>query len=142
MKRNRAFFLLVQILLATAGMNLQSCRHEIILPDNIPEICFEREVLPIFRNSCGITGCHDGSGEADYTLTNYLGISHAVVSGKPYESPAYEAIIERTGEERMPPDRPLDREKRTIIRLWIDNKVVDRPGGKAYFMSRHNITAS
>jgi mono/diheme cytochrome c family protein len=120
MKRNRAFFLLVQILLTTAGMNLQSCRHEIILPDNIPEICFEREVLPIFRNSCGITGCHDGSGEADYTLTNYLGISHAVVSGKPYESPAYEAIIERTGEERMPPDRPLDREKRTIIRLWIE----------------------
>lgn len=97
-----------------------SCKHEAIVPDNIPEVCFEREVLPIFRNSCGITGCHDGSGEDEYILTDYLGISHSVVSGKPYESPVYKAIIARRGEDRMPPDRPLPAQSRIIIRLWIE----------------------
>ncbi|MFZ2287414.1 MAG: c-type cytochrome domain-containing protein [Bacteroidales bacterium] len=120
MKLSRIYFLPLHFILAVACLNFISCRHELILPENIPEICFEHEVLPIFRNSCGITGCHDGSGEDDYILTDYLGISHSVISGKPYESPVYKAIIARTGEDRMPPDKPLSRESRMIIRLWIE----------------------
>lgn len=96
------------------------CKHELLIPVDIQEICFEREVLPIFRNSCGIAGCHSENGESNYILTDYYGISHSVVPGKPYESPVYKAIITRTGERRMPPDRPLALETRMIIRLWIE----------------------
>lgn len=120
MKSSRACNLLVQIILVSAGISFSSCKHELIIPDNIPEICFEREVLTIFRNSCGITDCHDGSGESEYELTDYLGISHLVVSGKPYESEVYKAIIAKTGDDRMPPDKPLSIESRMIIRLWIE----------------------
>jgi len=42
-----------------------------------------------------------------------------VVPGKPEESPVYKAVITSFGEKRMPPDRPLSLENRTILRLWI-----------------------
>ncbi len=120
MKLSRAHILPVYIIPVIIGINLLSCKHETVFPDNFPEICFEREVLPIFRNSCAITGCHDGSGEDDYILTDYLGISHSVASGKPYESEVYKAITAKSGDDRMPPDKPLSIENRTIIRLWIE----------------------
>jgi mono/diheme cytochrome c family protein len=66
-----------------------------------------------------MTGCHDGSGERNFHLTDYAGISQSVVAGKPYESPAYKAIIAKSGEGKMPPSNPLSLENRTIIRLWI-----------------------
>ncbi len=116
----RTYHGLIYLFLVIACLGLLSCRHEIVNSDNFPEICFEREVLPVFRNSCGITGCHAGNGDINYDLTDYLGISHSVVSGKPYESPVYRAIIAKTGENRMPPDRPLDLESRVVIRLWIE----------------------
>lgn len=120
MKINETYVLLVRLILVIACLNLLSCKHDAILSDNIPEICFEREVLPVYQNSCGMTGCHNGSGESGYSLTDYFGISHSVVAGKPYESPSYKAIIRRSGEGRMPPDRPVPLENRTIIRLWIE----------------------
>ncbi|MCJ7820243.1 MAG: hypothetical protein MUP53_03485 [Bacteroidales bacterium] len=96
-----------------------SCRHEAVLDQNLPEICFEREVLPIFSNSCALAGCHDATGESGYILNNYIDISHAVVAGNPEQSPVYKAIIISFGEGRMPPDKPLSLENRTLIRLWI-----------------------
>ncbi len=120
MNQSRYYILLVHLLLVGASTNLLSCRHELPLPDNIPQICFEGEVLPVFQNSCAITGCHDGSGESGYVLTDFIGISHSVVSGRPYDSPAYRAIIARSGEGRMPPDQPLSKESRIAIRLWIE----------------------
>lgn len=110
---------IVILLVASVSVSLSSCRHEAVLDQNLPEICFERDVLTIFRTSCSITGCHDGNGESDYVFNNYLDISHSVVPGKPEESPAYKAVITSFGEDRMPPDRPLSLENRTIIRLWI-----------------------
>src|SRR5512133_2658599 len=107
------------ILLVCISVSAASCRHEAILDQNVPEICFEREVLPIFRNSCSITGCHDGTGESHYVFDNYIDISHSVVSGIPEERPAYKAVIQSFGEGRMPPDRSLSLENRTILRFWI-----------------------
>jgi hypothetical protein len=119
MKRIRVYGLVAIFCLFGSALFYFSCKHELIVPDNIPEICFESEVLPIFQNNCSMTGCHDAVGESGYVLNNYIGISHAVVSGKPYESPAYKAIIAKSGEGKMPPDKPLSLENRTIIRLWI-----------------------
>jgi hypothetical protein len=98
---------------------ISSCIHNAYL-ENIPEICFEKDVLPVFQNSCAISGCHDGQGESDLVLNNYVSISHAVEPGNPYSSKAYKSIIAVSGENRMPPDKPLTLENRSFIRLWIE----------------------
>lgn len=107
------------ILIVTAiGWN-SACTHSADISD-LPEVCFEKEVLPVFQNSCAIAGCHDGNGESDLVLNNYLDISHAVIPGRPFDSEVYKAIIATRGENKMPPDQPLSLENRTIIRLWIE----------------------
>jgi hypothetical protein len=114
-----------------------SCTHNAVL-DNIPELCFERDVLPIFQNSCAISGCHDGAGESNLALNSYVPISHAVEPGKPYSSSVYKAIIATSGENMMPPNQPLSLYNRTIIRLWIEQGALlticqDTPGqGNGY----------
>ncbi|MBA4322230.1 MAG: hypothetical protein C0408_05370 [Odoribacter sp.] len=97
-----------------------SCRHDPLISSNIPVICFEKEVLPIFKNNCSMTGCHDGTGETDLLLNSYVPISHEVVPYDPLGSKVYQAIIARSGENKMPPDKPLSLVNRTIIRLWIE----------------------
>ena len=114
-----SFFLLV-VIIASTLMWISSCQHNLDLSSDLPEICFEKEVLPIFFNNCSITGCHDGKGEEGYALDNYINISHDVEPGNPGQSRIYRVITERLGESRMPPDKPLSLENRTIIRLWIE----------------------
>ncbi len=120
LKRVVVFYGWNSLILLLASCLLSSCKHAPALSTDFPEICFEGEVLTIFLNSCSMTGCHDGSSDNEYVLDNYIDISDAVISGKPYKSPAYRAIISTAGERRMPPDRPLSLENRTIIRLWIE----------------------
>lgn len=110
-----AFFLLITVVIRL----ITACTHKADISE-LPEICFERDVLPVFRNSCAISGCHDGQGESDLILGNYLDISHAVNPGRPFDSEVYKSIIATWGEERMPPDQPLSLENRTIIRVWIE----------------------
>lgn len=119
MKIDKILLSLGLILIFTILSWTTSCVHNANI-DNIPEICFERDVLPVFQNSCAISGCHDGSGESDLRLTSYVPISHAVDPGKPYSSKIYKSIIATSGENKMPPDNPLSLENRTIIRLWIE----------------------
>jgi hypothetical protein len=119
MKSDKNLLLPGLILFISIFSWVSSCTHE---PDlsNIPEVCFEKDVLPIFLNSCAISGCHDGTGESDLRLTSYVPISHGVEPGKPNSSKIYKAITSTFGENRMPPDRPLSIENRTLIRLWIE----------------------
>ena len=98
---------------------ITSCTHNAVL-DNIPELCFDSDVLPIFKNSCAISGCHDGTGESRLDLNSYVSISNAVEPGKPYSSAVYKAIIATWGENKMPPDQPISLNNRIIIRLWIE----------------------
>jgi hypothetical protein len=119
MKIYKISLLLGLISIFSAFFCITSCTHNAVL-DNIPELCFDRDVLPIFQNSCAISGCHDGAGESDLILNSYIPISHAVEPGKPYSSSIYKAIIATSGENRMPPDQPLPHDNRTIIRLWIE----------------------
>jgi mono/diheme cytochrome c family protein len=119
MKTGKTYLLFAGVLCITLFSWISSCTHEANI-DKIPVICFESDVLPVFQTSCAISGCHDGNGESDLILTSYLPISHAVEPGKPYSSELYKAIITKTGEDKMPPDRPLSLENRTKIRLWIE----------------------
>ncbi|MEI8225714.1 MAG: c-type cytochrome domain-containing protein [Bacteroidota bacterium] len=119
MKTYKIYFSLALLIILTTISWITSCTHDARIAD-MPEVCFEGDVLPIFTNSCAISGCHDGQGESGLVLNNYLDISHSVVPGNPYSSKVYKAIIATRGENKMPPDQPLSLENRTIIRLWIE----------------------
>lgn len=119
MKLNKIFLFSGLISVFTMFAWVTSCTHNANI-DKIPEVCFEKDVLPIFLNNCAISGCHTGSGESGPALNSFVPISHAVVPGKPYSSMIYNSIIATTGENRMPPGLPLSADNRTIIRLWIE----------------------
>jgi uncharacterized membrane protein len=74
--------------------------------------------LPVFQNSCGTSGCHDGRGEAGYVFTDYTSIMEAITPGNADKSKAYKAMTSTF--RLMPPNNALPESKRTIIRLWIE----------------------
>jgi hypothetical protein len=119
MKYKTFFLFLFLILFIVTFSWITSCKHVADISD-FPEICFTRDVQPVFQNNCAISGCHDGQGESHLTLNSYSEIVQGVVPGMPYSSSIYKAITSSRGENRMPPDRPLSLENRTNIRLWIE----------------------
>ena len=126
MKSDKTYLFLGLILIVTTASWISSCTHSANI-DNIAKVCFERDVLIIFQNSCAIPGCHDGSGESNYNLDSYVSISNSVEPYKPYSSPAYKAITATWGENKMPPDVPLTLDNRMIIRLWIEQGAQSTP---------------
>jgi hypothetical protein len=118
MKKNllstRAFLFLPVIMFFL----LSSCTLE---PDNISDIeavCFDTQVLPILKTSCGISGCHDGS-EEHFTLGGYVSVMDLVQPGDPRGSKLYKIITDIRNDDMMPPDNPLSRTQRNIIQVWI-----------------------
>ena len=118
MKPDKITLFLSSVLIMSSVSWFASCTHEADL-SNLPEVCFDTEVLPVFKNNCAITGCHDGNGE-EMPLTNFAQISQGVIPGNPNSSEIYQAIITTRGENKMPPDQPLTQDNRTIIRVWIE----------------------
>jgi len=119
MKDFKVYLFLTLILVFTSVSWITSCTHKPDISD-IPEICFEGDILPIFQNSCAISGCHDGNGESDLVLNTYQSIVDKVEPGNSYASKIYQVITTTSGEEKMPPDQPLSTDNRSLIKLWID----------------------
>ena len=100
-------------------LGTNSCKHDAPAADQMEEICFTGQILPILSTSCGTAGCHDATtAEKGYIFTDYSSIMKAITPGNAEKSPAYEAMISKN--ETMPPDNPLPLEKRTLIRIWIE----------------------
>lgn len=97
MKIDKVYLFLSLIFIFTTASRVTSCTHNANI-DNLPLVCFERDVLPIFQNNCAISGCHNGTGESGLILNSYVPISHAVEPGKPYSSRIYNSIIATSGE--------------------------------------------
>lgn len=98
-----------------------SCTHETTLqPDTEQTVYFNTQVLPIFTNSCALSGCHNSSSrEEGYDLSNYSSItSKGITPGDALGSSVYRTIIGSS--KLMPPDNPLPIEQRNLVRLWID----------------------
>ena len=119
MKPDKIYLSLSFLIILTTGVWITSCTHDADLT-GLPEVCFERDVLPIYTNSCAISGCHDGKGESGRALNNYSDIVSTVVPGNPGASSSYQAIISTWGENKMPPNQPISLDNRTMIRLWIE----------------------
>lgn len=85
-------------------------------------ICFNQVILPIISSSCGKTGCHNATtAKEGYVLTSYSSImskSGFVVPGNYSQSKLYR-VITQSGEDRMPPDKPLTPTQISAIKQWI-----------------------
>src|SRR5688572_16276587 len=84
-------------------------------------VCFEAEILPIFRNTCAKSGCHNAaSANKGYVFETYEGIRKGVEPGDLHESKIYRMITEDDTRKRMPRNAP--RLSDTVINLiarWI-----------------------
>ncbi len=99
-------------------LSLQGCESSTENIDQLREVCFEAEILPIMQISCATANCHDVRAEDGYRLDSYAGIMEGIVPFNPAKSKIYSTITS-TGEEAMPPDHPLSAEARMLIRVWI-----------------------
>jgi uncharacterized membrane protein len=100
---------------------LFSCTQEVIILDDLDEVCFEQQVLPVIQTSCGISGCHDAAGEAeDFIAYDYENIMRIVKESDARNSKLYQIITAINSPEMMPPDRALSKEQRTLIQVWIE----------------------
>lgn len=121
-KPKSSFGFLSALLITVVGLLLSitnSCTHEGLPADQMEEICFTRQVLPVFQNSCATSGCHDAiTAEEDYIFTDYANIMKSIHPGDASKSEAYKAITSHS--EIMPPGNPLPIDKRTLIMLWIE----------------------
>lgn len=100
---------------------LFSCTQDVLILDELDEVCFQEQVLPIIQTSCGISGCHDAAGEEEgFIATDYENIMHIVKEGDARNSKLYQIITAINSAEMMPPDRALTKEQRSLIQVWIE----------------------
>ena len=123
-----AVFVLLNMI---AGIN--ACVHApYVLPQNqrtnAPDICFERDILPIFVSNCTRGGCHDAvSHKSGYVLDNYANIVRkGIVPGNAAASQIWESITIGRGEGgKMPVDGSLTAAQLDLIKRWIIYGAVD-----------------
>jgi uncharacterized membrane protein len=98
-----------------------SCTHDVLIIDELDEVCFQEQVLPIIQTSCGISGCHDaGNAEEGFVATDFNNIIQLVKAGDARNSELYKVITAINSPEMMPPDRSLTKEQRQLIAVWIE----------------------
>lgn len=114
---------------------LASCKHQIINapttgnggnpitpPPGSGLVCFEADILPVFKSSCAKAGCHDvGSKRDDYWLDSYNAIMNynreGIRAGRPDKSKIYEKIMDNSMPLNAP---PLSADQKAKIKLWIE----------------------
>ena len=110
------------------------CKHEIINPANTntgggpgtgtATICFEADILPIFKSNCAKSGCHDvTSQQKGYIFDTYANIVRKDVKpGNASDSKVYKMLIETDPKDRMPkaPNAPLSVAQIDLIKRWIN----------------------
>lgn len=94
-----------------------SCRHDSIIP-NSPIISFQGQVLPIIRNNCASSGCHDGYGRPK-PLVFYSDIIGYVTPNDAHKSDVYKRITQLKGESKMPISGNLSESQILVIYTWI-----------------------
>jgi uncharacterized membrane protein len=126
-------FKIIFLLLSTVGVvllitQLQSCRHDPIGVGNLKEVCFEGDILPMLKNSCGMSGCHDGSSGNGrrFNVSDYQSVMKIVTPGSAKNSQLY-LVLGKVYGNIMPPNPypPLSQENRTLIEVWIEQGAKD-----------------
>ena len=121
MKFKRFGFFSASVFISLSAILLlnNSCKHDGTPTDQLPQVNFTEQVLPIFQTSCAISGCHTANGgESRYVFSDYAGIMQAVVPGNADKSKAYKSMTSTF--QLMPPNSALSTSQRTTIWLWIE----------------------
>ena len=123
------------VLLTAIGIVItNSCTHQpYVLPANMrtgdPNICFERDILPIFQSNCAKSGCHNAeSHKGGYILDTYQDVvGKGIVPGNPAASKIWESISMKIfNVEVMPVGAPaLSASELSEIREWIATGAID-----------------
>jgi len=108
----------VVVLILTMTGIIPSCTHETLNLAQFDTVCFERDVLHVFKNGCATGVCHSGNGEG-MDLTTYDEIMKGITPGSAAQSRIYQAII-TTLNQPMPPGHALAEPDRIRIRIWIE----------------------
>ncbi|WP_437223285.1 c-type cytochrome domain-containing protein [Planctomicrobium sp. SH661] len=103
---------------------------------------YEADVRPILRQYC--FKCHgEGKQEAGINLSEFGSLINGgsagkiVVAGRASNSLLFEAITQTDPEARMPPNSPpLPDDKIEIIRLWIQNGLLEKAGSASMSKAR------
>ncbi len=112
---NKIFPVLSLILLLSF---VASCKHDSTGIENLPEMSFSKDILPVFQTGCAISGCHDaGSAVGDRVYDNYQNIMTDIEPGNPNGSKAYRILFDPF--QPMPPKTTIPEPDRIKIRLWI-----------------------
>lgn len=85
-------------------------------------ICFEKEVLPIFKKNCAIPQCHDTeTKQSGFVLNSHMNIvMKGIHPGKPEKSIIYRVLTEETTKPMPPkPNKSLKKEEIELIQSWI-----------------------
>lgn len=112
----KIFRLLVLVLLITLS---QSCKHEPVSISNLPTVCYDNQILPIFA-AC--SQCHSGAdGQKGFDPTSYNSVMKSVKPGNPWGSKLYTIVSSPNNPNMMPPKghEPLSEVQRTTIEVWI-----------------------
>lgn len=125
--------LLLSLLIAVSVLAMDACKHEppisVVNPDPVPGpvpnngVCFESEILPLFKSNCAKSGCHDAITQEDnLILDSYSNIMRKyIIPGKADESKIYRVLFE-TGKDKMPPapNADLTAAQKALIGKWIN----------------------
>jgi hypothetical protein len=118
MIKKRIIYLLPLVLLLPF-LFTNACKHDPQGIDQLDTICFQTQILPILQTACG--RCHGaGGGTGGFSPANYTSIMRSVTPGSAVKSTLYKVITEVNGGNMMPPDRPLTKDQRTLILVWIE----------------------
>jgi len=112
----------ISIMLTFAVSQLESCKHEPFNLNNLPTICFEADVQPIYSTSCAMSGCHSGNSKlGDFDPANYSTLMQSVKPGDPWGSKAYTIVSSPNNPNMMPPKghKALSPQQLTTIEVWI-----------------------
>lgn len=111
-----------------------------IIKDSL--VCFERDIMPIFRANCALSGCHsDINPEDDLPLTSYSKIMKKIKPFNTSDSKIFK-VITRNDDEIMPPPpySKLTIEQIEIIRKWINEGANNRTCEEEIDCDLTNIT--
>ena len=130
-KFRRTTLTLVLFFLSIGIFFINSCVHApYVLPVSQrytdANICFERDILPIFQSNCAKSGCHGSKGAGGYQLDSYMDIVRkGIVPGNPAASKIFESIAYSTGSNKMPRGGSMSANDIAIIREWIATGALD-----------------
>lgn len=99
------------------AISQHSCRHDAVIPEN-PTISFQAKVLPIIRNNCTSSGCHDGYGNLK-SMVYYTDIKEYVTPNDAHKSDIYQRITKLKGGGKMPINGHLSESQILLIYTWI-----------------------